>query len=220
MNKRKEKFRRHQTPRETGTMTGRLHVARNGAGYLVDPATDKAVERGVLDKAQELVDRLKAAGIRVKLDDRDTVTPGWKFNEWELKGVPVRIEMGPRDIENGVATVVRRDTFEKTTIALDNLVDGIKALLDDIQKNMYKIADEFRMAHTKVVHTYDELKEQVDGGYAKAMWCGDTECEDKIKNDTNGVKSRCIPFHEDHISDVCVCCGKPAKHMVVWGRQY
>ena len=155
----------------------------------------------------------------MKLDDRDNVSPGWKFNEWELKGVPVRVEMGPRDIENGVATVMRRDTFEKTTIPLDHLAEGIKELLADIQQNMYKLADEFRLSHTKDVFTYDELKEQVNGGYARAMWCGDRACEDKIKEET-GATSRNMPFDQTPIGDTCVCCGKKADKVMYFAKAY
>ena len=174
---------------------------------------------GVMEKCEEAFAALKAAGIRVKLDDRDNVSPGWKFNEWELKGVPVRVELGPKDIENGVATVMRRDTFEKCTIPLDNLADEIKKLLADIQENMYKIADEFRLAHTKDVHTYEELKAQVDGGYARAMWCGDRACEDQIKADTTAT-SRNMPFDQTPFGDTCVCCGKKAKYVMYFAKAY
>ena len=174
---------------------------------------------GVMEKCEEAFQALKAAGIRVKLDDRDNVSPGWKFNEWELKGVPVRLEMGPRDIENGVATAMRRDTFEKITIPLDNLAQGVQELLKDIQENMFKIADEFRLAHTKDVHTYDELKEQVNGGYARAMWCGDRACEDKIKAETNAT-SRNMPFDQTPIGDTCVCCGRKATKVMYFAKAY
>jgi len=174
---------------------------------------------GVMEKCEEVFAALKAAGIRVKLDDRDNVSPGWKFNEWELKGVPVRVEMGPRDIENGVATVMRRDTFEKFTLPLDNLAQEMQKLLNDIQQNMYRIADEFRLAHTKDVHNYDELKAQVDGGYARAMWCGDRACEDKIKEETNAT-SRNMPFDQTPFGDTCVCCGRKAHKVMYFAKAY
>ena len=155
----------------------------------------------------------------MKLDDRDNVSPGWKFNEWELKGVPVRVEMGPRDIENGVATVMRRDTFEKTTISLAHLAEELKALLDDIQQNMFRQANEFRLAHTRDVRSYEELKAQVDGGYARAMWCGDRACEDKIKEET-GATSRNMPFDQTPIGDRCVCCGRKATKVMYFAKAY
>ena len=174
---------------------------------------------GVMEKCEEAYQALKAAGLRVKLDDRDNVSPGWKFNEWELKGVPVRIELGPKDIENGVATVMRRDTLEKFTLPLDSLTQNIEQLLADIQQNMFRQADEFRMAHTKDVSTYDELKAQVNGGYARAMWCGDRACEDKIKEET-GATSRNMPFDQTPIGDRCVCCGKEAHKVMYFAKAY
>ncbi|MBQ8080334.1 MAG: proline--tRNA ligase, partial [Clostridia bacterium] len=174
---------------------------------------------GVLEKCDEVFAVLKAAGLRVKLDDRDNVSPGFKFNEWELKGVPVRVEIGPRDIENGVATVVRRDTFEKQTVALDSLADTVKALMSDITANMYEIANQFRLAHTKDVFDMDELTAQVNGGYARAMWCGDRACEDKIKELTNAT-SRNMPFDQTPIGDQCVCCGKKADKVMYFAKAY
>ena len=174
---------------------------------------------GVMEKCEEVFSALKAAGVRVRLDDRDNVSPGWKFNEWELKGVPVRVELGPKDIEKGVATVMRRDTFEKVQLPLDTLTENLKALLDDIQQNMFRQADDFRLAHTKDVHSYDELKAQVDGGYARAMWCGDRACEDKIKEET-GATSRNMPFDQTPFGDVCVCCGRKAKKIMYFAKAY
>jgi len=174
---------------------------------------------GVMEKAQEIYETLKAAGIRVKLDDRDNVSSGWKFNEWELKGVPVRLEIGPRDIQNGVASCMRRDTLEKGTLPLDDLPRALKALLDDIQANMFAIASDFTQAHTRLVHTYNELKEQVQGGYAKAMWCGERACEDKIKDET-GATSRNMPFDQTPHADTCVCCGKQADRVMYFSKAY
>lgn len=189
------------------------------APYQVVILPIAAHKGGVLEHCSEAAQKLTAAGIRVKLDDRDYVSPGYKFNEWELKGVPVRVEIGPRDIENGVATVARRDTFEKSTLPLDGLAEGLKALLDDIQKNMYDIALAFREAHTKVVHNMDELAAQVNGGYAKAMWCGDRACEDKIKEQTN-ASSRNMPFDQTPVGDTCVCCGKKADKVMYFAKAY
>ena len=177
---------------------------------------------GVMEKCEkcaEVAAELRKAGLRVKLDDRDNVSPGFKFNEWELKGVPVRVEIGPKDIENGVATVMRRDTFEKSAISLDNLAEELKKLLSDIQHNMFRIADEFRLAHTKDVHNYEELKAQVDGGYARAMWCGDRACEDKIKEETNAT-SRNMPFDQTPFGDTCVCCGRKATKVMYFAKAY
>lgn len=142
----------------------------------------------------------------MKFDDRDNVTPGWKFNEWELKGVPVRVEIGPRDLAEGKVMSVRRDTFEKAPLDIEGLEGEIKAMLDAIQTNMFEIARAFRDAHTADVHNMEELGRQVDGGYAKAMWCGDQACEDEIK-DRFSASSRCMPFDQTPIGETCVCCG-------------
>ena len=174
---------------------------------------------GVMDHCHEAADHLKAAGIRVKLDDRDNVSPGWKFNEWELKGVPLRLEIGPRDIENGVASYMRRDTFEKGTLPLDNLALGVAKLLEDISRQMFADALAFRKERTRDVHSYDELKEQVQGGYARAMWCGKRECEDKIKEDTSAT-SRNMPFDQTPIGDRCVCCGEHADKVMYFSKAY
>lgn len=176
---------------------------------------------GVLEKCEEVFAQLKAKGIRVKLDDRDTVSPGWKFNEWELKGVPLRLEIGPRDIENGVATALRRDTLEKFTLSLAGIDEACADKLDEIQAQMYEKAYAFRMEHEFPAFDMDQMTERLDNGkgYVRAMWCGDRECEDKIKEMT-GATSRCMPFEQENISDVCVCCGKPAKKLILWARAY
>lgn len=174
---------------------------------------------GVMEKCEEVYATLKAAGLRVKLDDRDNVSPGWKFNEWELKGVPLRIEIGPRDIENGVATCARRDTNEKFTLPLNDLTGGVQKALDDIQKSMLDIADAFRLAHTKDVFNMEELEQQVNGGYARAMWCGDKACEDAVKEKT-GATSRNMPFDQTAIGDTCVCCGKKADKVMYFAKAY
>ena len=155
----------------------------------------------------------------MKFDDRDNVTPGWKFNEWELKGVPVRVEVGPRDLAEGKVMSVRRDTFEKAPLDIEGLEGEIKAMLDAIQTNMFEIARAFRDAHTADVHNMEELGRQVDGGYAKAMWCGDQACEDKIKEVT-GAPTRNVPRGRKPIADTCVCCGKPAKTLIYFAKQY
>ena len=174
---------------------------------------------GVMEKCQEIRDQLAAAGIRVRLDDRDNVSAGWKFNEWELKGVPVRLEVGPRDMEAGQVLCVRRDTFEKKPLPLDGLAGAVKATLEDVHRNMFEIARAFRDEHTKVVHNMDELTAQVDGGYAKAMWCGDQACEDRIKELT-GATSRNMPFDQTPVGDTCVCCGRKADKVMYFAKAY
>ena len=157
----------------------------------------------------------------MKLDDRDQYSPGYKFNDWEMRGIPVRIEMGPRDIENNKCVVVRRDTAEKIEVSLDELEDRLTFLMEDIQKNMYNMCLENTKNRTTIAHNMDEFEKNLaeNQGYIKAMWCGNDECEDHI-HDKTGAKSRCIPFEQEQIDDKCVVCGKPAKHMVIWGRQY
>ena len=175
---------------------------------------------GVLEKAAELRDRL-ADKYRVKLDDSDN-SPGWKFAQYEMQGVPLRVEIGPKDMENNQCVLVRRDTREKQFISLDQLEAAVEQGLQDLHDAMYQRALKNLEEKTFTATTYEEFLDTAQNkpGFIKAMWCGDSACEDKIKEDTGGVKSRCIPFEEDQLSDVCVCCGKPAKHMVYWGRQY
>ncbi len=175
-------------------------------------------KEGVLDKAFELRDVL--SNFRVKVDDSDK-SPGWKFSESEMRGIPVRVEIGPRDIENNEAVLVRRDTHEKITVSLDEIEAKVGELLDTIQNDMLERARAHRDSHTYVATTYDEFVKTINEkpGFVKAMWCGDQACEDKIKEDT-AATSRCMPFAQEHLSDKCVCCGKPAKKMVYWGRAY
>ena len=177
-------------------------------------------KEGVEDKAKEIYEVLNK-NFRTELDLRDNYSTGYKFNDWELRGVPVRIELGPRDIENGVCVVVRRDTLEKTTVKLDELQEKVEELLDDIQKNMYNECVKRVEERTTVAKNMDEFEKNINEnqGYVKAMWCGKEECENKIKEIT-GAHSRCIPFEQEKISDHCICCGEKAEKMVVWGRQY
>ena len=176
-------------------------------------------KEGVSEKAQELYERLRKV-CRVKLDNTDQ-SPGWKFAEYEMKGVPLRIEIGPRDIENGCCVVVRRDNYEKITVSLSELETKIPELLKAVHDGMYNKALEHREAMTYDALTLDELKEIADNkpGFIRAMWCGDRECEDKLK-EIAGVTSRCIPFEQESLGDTCVCCGKPAKKMLYWGKAY
>jgi prolyl-tRNA synthetase len=177
-------------------------------------------KEGVLEKAHELYSLLSEK-YRMKIDDSDN-SPGWKFSQYEMLGVPVRIEIGPKDIEKGQCIFARRDTGEKFAVRLEDIDVTLGRTLDQIHDAMYAKALENMKSKIFTASTYPEFLDiaQNKPGFIKAMWCGDPACEDKIKDDTNGVKSRCIPFEEEHISDVCVCCGKPAKHMVYWGRQY
>ena len=177
-------------------------------------------KEGVLAKAQELLETLKEAGIRARLDDSDK-SPGWKFSEQEMRGIPVRIECGPKDIENGQAVIVRRDTREKITVKFEDLAEKVKEMMDVIHHDMLERARAHRDAHTYEVTDYEEFKKTIEEkpGFVKAMWCGCQECEDKIKEETQAT-SRCIPFKQEQLSDRCVCCGKPAKKMVYWGKAY
>ena len=177
-------------------------------------------KEGVMEKADELLAALKAAGIRAKVDATDK-SPGFKFAEQEMRGIPLRVECGPKDIENGQAVLCRRDTREKYTVSFEELADKVKELLDTIQHDMLERARAHREAHTYVAKNYEEFGEIINSkpGFIKAMWCGDRACEDKIKEDFQAT-SRCMPFEQEQLSDVCVCCGKPAKKMVYWGRAY
>ncbi len=176
-------------------------------------------KEGVLDKAYELQERLSKVA-RVKVDASDK-TPGWKFSEYEMKGVPVRLEIGPKDIEKNQCVLARRDTGEKIFVSLDNLEEEITNLLNDIQANLLKKATERRDSKTYVAKNMDEFEKILNEtpGFIKAMWCGDRACEDAIKERTSAT-SRCIPFVQEEVSDTCICCGKKAKHMVYWGRAY
>ena len=176
-------------------------------------------KEGVLEKAGEVKEKIKNI-CRVKLDDSEQ-SPGWKFAEYEMKGVPLRIELGPRDIENNVCVVVRRDNGEKTVVSLDELETKIPELLKAVHDGLYNKALERRNVMTYDAHNLDELKEIADNkpGFIRAMWCGDRECEDKLK-EVAGITSRCIPFEQEEISDTCVCCGKKAKSMLYWGKAY
>ena len=185
---------------------------------IICPVMQK--KEGVLAKANEIADALKAAGVRVSVDDRDK-NPGFKFADSEMRGIPVRVEIGPRDIENNQAILVRRDTHEKVTVSIDEIPAKAAALLEEIQQNMYNMAKAHLEAHTFSAKTIDEMEKILDEktGFVKAMWCGCRECEDAVKEKT-GATSRCIPFDQEHISDTCINCGKPAQKMVYWGRAY
>ncbi len=177
-------------------------------------------KEGVLEKAGELKDRLAKLGLRVKLDDSEN-SPGWKFAEYEMKGVPLRVEIGPRDIEEGNCVIASRWSGEKATVALTDLETAVQQKLTEAHDGMFNKALENQKRRTYACTTIDEINKALEqgDGFIKAMWCGEEACEDSVKEQT-GVGSRCIPFEQEHLSDVCVCCGKPAKHMVYWGKAY
>ena len=177
-------------------------------------------KEGVVEKATELYEAIKAAGFRAKIDTSDN-SLGWKCAQYEMKGVPLRIEIGPRDIENGVCMAVRRDNGEKITVKLDELTDRLPGLLDDVQDGLYQKAKKNLDEHTYEAHSLEEAKElqEKNGGFIKTMWCGELACELAMKEKA-GMSSRCIPFKQEHLDDVCACCGKPAKHMIYWGVAY
>lgn len=174
---------------------------------------------GVLEKANEIKERLLKE-VRVKVDDSDKM-PGWKFNEYEMKGVPLRIEIGPKDIANNQVILARRDTREKTAVSIDDVEEKVMSILDDIQKSLFEKAKKLMEQKIYCAKNMDEMKDIADNkpGFVKAMWCGSRECEDKIK-ETAGLTSRCIPFEQENVSDTCVCCGKKASKMVYWGKSY
>ena len=174
---------------------------------------------GVSEKAAELAEKISKYA-RVKLDDSDNA-PGWKFAQWEMKGVPLRLEIGPKDLEKNQCVLVRRDTREKIFVSLDELETAIPAQLEALRKDLYQRALENREKRTWAATTMDEVKElaKANTGYIKTMWCGDLACEMKMKEEA-GLSSRCMPFEQEQLSDVCPCCGKPAKAMVYWGVAY
>lgn len=176
-------------------------------------------KEGVLDKAYDLKERL-AEIARVDIDASDKM-PGWKFNECEMKGYPVRIEIGPKDIEKDQVVLVRRDTNEKVFVSMNELDERLPALLEEIQQNLYDQALAHREEKTTVVQSMDQMKQALDDnpGFMKAMWCGNQACEEEVKEETQ-VTSRCIPFEQEKVSDTCFCCGKEAKELVYWARAY
>lgn len=184
---------------------------------VIIPVMQKNPE--VIKKANEYYELLKKNGIRVKLDDSDH-TPGWKYSEYEMKGVPLRLEVGPRDINNGVAILAKRNDETKITVKEEEVLQTVTHLFDVIHKEMYQKAYKYLLEHTTEAHSLDELKQILDrGGYAKMMWCGDRECEDKIK-ELYQATARCIPFEQDVFMDTCPVCGKKAKKVVFFAKAY
>ncbi|HIT59606.1 MAG TPA: proline--tRNA ligase [Candidatus Faeciplasma pullistercoris] len=222
----------HQTSWGVSTrLIGAIIMAHGDDNGLVLPPAVAPVQvvvvpiaqhkEGVLEKANELYNTLKAAGIRVKLDDSEN-SPGWKFAEYEMRGVPLRIEIGPKDIEQNQCVAVERHNRNKTFVPLDKLTDVVKERLQAVHDGMYQKALDNLNSRTYSCTSIDEIKSMLENngdGFVKAMWCGDEACEDKVKELT-GVGSRCIPFEQEQLDDKCVCCGKPAKCMVIWGKAY
>ncbi|MDR1669466.1 MAG: proline--tRNA ligase [Oscillospiraceae bacterium] len=173
---------------------------------------------GVLEKAAEVADVLKEAGVRVRLDSSDQ-SPGWKYAEYEMKGVPLRLELGPRDIEAGQCVLAPR-TGGKETVPLEGIAAAVKAALDTVQKTLYDRAAQNLQNRITVAHTLEEMAAGTKKGFVKTMWCGAEECEDTVREVTGGVKTRCLPFDQTPVGDVCAVCGKPAGKVLYWGYQY
>ncbi|HJH62553.1 MAG TPA: proline--tRNA ligase [Firmicutes bacterium] len=175
---------------------------------------------GVLEANRAVAGTLRAAGLRVKLDESDN-SPGWKFAEYEMKGVPLRLELGPKDLEQGQCVLVRRDNGEKSTAPLDGIAQAVADMLEQVQQGLYGKAKRNLDENTYPCATLDEVREKMAarGGFAKAMWCGELACELRMKEEA-GVSSRCIPLEQERLGEVCACCGKPAQHMVYWGVSY
>ena len=177
-------------------------------------------KEGVLDAARGIADTLRASGIRVKVDDSEQ-SPGWKFAEYEMKGVPLRIEIGPRDIAENKCVIVRRDNREKIFVSLDTLLESVKSGLENLTKALFEKALRHREERTYTAQTLEEIIKIANekNGYIKAMWCGDLDCEMKLKEEAD-VTSRCMPFECEPVGDKCVCCGREAKKLVYWGKAY
>ena len=188
------------------------------APIQVDIVPIQQKKEGVLDKAYEIRDMLK--GFKVKVDDTDK-SPGFKFSEQEMRGIPLRIEIGPRDIQAGKCVICRRDTFEKIETPIDGIQEKVALVLAAMQKDMLAKAKAHMDEMTYEAASTEDFRKHFENqlGFVKAMWCGEKECEEKIKEDL-GVTSRCIPFEQKKLSDTCVCCGKPAKKMVIWAKAY
>ncbi|AIQ69388.1 proline--tRNA ligase [Paenibacillus graminis] len=188
---------------------------------IMIPIGPPKTREAVIGRTDELFKELKQAGVRVRVDDRSDVTPGWKFNEYEMRGVPVRLELGPRDMENGVCVLVSRISGEKKVIQQENLVEEVQAMLEQVHNEMFERALKFREDHFYSVDTLNEMKASMEEkrGFALAGWCGSEECESKVKEET-GATSRNIPFNPAETKQVCICCGKPAEHTVVFAKAY
>jgi len=189
---------------------------------VIVPIPYKDVDvKSILAEAREIYEKLQKHGIQVVLDDRTEYTPGWKFNEWELKGVPIRIEIGPRDIKQKQVTLARRDTFEKIATKEKQIVDAVTKLLEKIQKNLFNRAKKFLKENITTAKTYDEFKKSLKekGGFIRACWCSNPTCEEKIKEET-GATIRIVPFEKEKTFSKCICCDQKAKEVVYVARAY
>ena len=177
-------------------------------------------KEGVLEANRAVAEKLTAAGFRVKLDDSEQ-SPGWKFAQYEMKGVPLRLELGPKDMEQNQCVLVRRDSGEKSFVSLDGIAETVAKMLDDIHDGLFQKAKKNLDDNTFPAFSLAEAKaiQEEKGGFIKTMWCGDLECELKMKEEA-GMSSRCIPLEQEHLADTCAVCGKPAKHMIYWGIAY
>ncbi len=189
---------------------------------VIVPIFYKEVEtNSIINKAHEVLKRLEENGVTAILDDRAEYTPGWKFNDWELKGVPIRIEIGPRDLERKQVVAARRDTGEKKNVKDEELIDAVNKMLKDIQTNLFNKAKKFLTEHTSTVKTFGEFKEALrkKGGLIKACWCSSGECEKRIKEET-GATIRLIPFEKEKLFSKCVYCGTEAKEVIFLAKAY
>ena len=174
-----------------------------------------------MKKAREVYEKLEKNGITTTLDDREENTPGWKFNQWEMKGIPLRIEIGPKDIEKKQVTAARRDTMERIAVKDEELINTVGEVLKEIQGNLFNQAKKFLEEHITSVQTYDEFKRVLikKGGFIRACWCSNQTCEEKIKEET-GATIRLIPFKKEELFSSCVYCGDEAKEVVYFARAY
>jgi prolyl-tRNA synthetase len=189
---------------------------------VIVPIPFKGIEaEAIASKTKEIAETLRSKGWSVVLDDRNEYTPGWKFNQWELKGVPIRIELGPRDLKQGQVIMVRRDTCQKMPVKEEDIPSSVEKLLLEIQDNMLSKARGILQEKTTSVMTYEEFKKVLEerGGFLKAAWCGSAECEAKVKDET-GATIRVRPFKVEEPSRGCVFCGKKAKETVYFARSY
>jgi prolyl-tRNA synthetase len=188
---------------------------------MLIPIGPPAKREPVLNKANEILIKLKQAGIRIRMDDRAEMTPGWKFNEYEMRGIPIRIEMGPRDLEQGQAVLVSRVSGAKRIVALESIVADVTQMLHDVHEELYQRAYAFLTEHLRSVDTLAELQQNDDKlrGFVLAGWCGKRECEAKVKEET-GATSRNIPFHAQESKSFCLVCHSPARHTVAFARSY
>ncbi len=188
---------------------------------VIIPIPAKDWETKVLPKAKKILEDLKHAGIRAKLDDRESYTPGWKFSDWEMRGVPIRIEIGLKDVAKNQVIIVRRDTREKSPLNMDNLSPKIATLLEEMHNSLFKHASDFKEKNTYYIETYKEFKEILKnkGGFLVSYWCGDKQCEAKIKEETKAT-IRCIPFEQNEDEGKCIFCGKSSKTKAYFAKAY